>query len=55
MPDQIPWPGRGDIYVMPKRTFQWTLGFWFAFATINGFWGGVAFTIIAHPLGWIAW
>lgn len=38
--------------VMPERTFQVTLGFWFLVATINGFTMGMAFAVLAYSLGW---
>ena len=37
------------MILMSVRTFQWTLGFWFTFATIMGFFGGIAFTALIHP------
>jgi hypothetical protein len=46
-----PEPSPGLI-LLTKRQFQLTFGFWFMFATINGFCGGLAFAVIAHTLGW---
>ncbi len=40
------------VIVLSRRQFQRTLGFWFAFATINGFVGGFAVNELGHLLGW---
>lgn len=40
------------LMVMPRRTLQKTLGFWFMFATVNGFCCGFGVNELGQLLGW---